>query len=143
MTQQTKEKTIVIKSSTLDIGGVQSVIVSQVSILQEIGYRVIVVLDRKVVDYTLPKETRIKVLPESPKKKALAWKRILDESTVEAYFDHSILYNRDWVEYNAIAQQLGIRSIAWIHNAFVRPILDFSTQNIFLDKNIDIKWYGV
>lgn len=138
MTQQTKEKTIVIKSSTLDIGGVQSVIVSQVSILQEIGYRVIVVLDRKVVDYTLPKETRIKVLPESPKKKALAWKRILDESTVEAYFDHSILYNRDWVEYNAIAQQLGIRSIAWIHNAFVRPILDFSTQNIFLDKNIDI-----
>lgn len=128
---------VIIKYPSMDIGGVQSVIVSQIKFLQAAKYEIILVLDKNVIDYSLPEKVKVEILPDDFDEKIKRWKSILKQNRIDTYIDHGILYEQSWTKFSEIARQLGVHSIGWIHNSFVRPILDFSTQNIFLDENVD------
>lgn len=130
------QKVITIKYPTMNIGGVQSVIVSQIRFLQAAQYKIILVLDENVVDYSLPNKVKVEILPTDFDAQIAKWKSILKKNNVDTYIDHSILYNQSWITFNEAAKQLKVKSIGWIHNSFVRPMLDFTTQNVFLDENV-------
>ena len=130
------QKTIVIKFSSMDIGGIQSVIVSQIGFLMKAGYKTILVLDNDIIDYILPKGLRVEILPVGFDEKLDQWRSILKKYNADTYIDHGILYDQSWPRFNEIAKQLEIKSIGWIHSAFHRPVLDFSTQGVFLDSHI-------
>lgn len=120
----------------MDIGGIQSVIVSQIGFLIAAGYQIILVLDNNTIDYILPKGLKIEILPVEFDEKLDQWRSILKRYKVDTYIDHGILYDQSWPRFNEIAKQLEIKSIGWIHSAFHRPVLDFSTQGVFLDSHI-------
>jgi len=131
------KKTIFIKYPNLAVGGVQSVIAAQMSILTKADYEVILVLNDDNVSYPLPVGAHLEILRGNAQNRLDAWSNLLKVFNPSSYIDHSILYRRDWPEYANRARACGVQSVAWLHSYLARSILEFNTNLSFIHENWD------
>lgn len=122
---------IIIKSYDLGYGGLQNVVLSQLYILEKLGYKLILVLQEDNVKHPLPKSVTVEILTNT----ARQLPQILENNKVELIIDHQVLYApASEGEVAKIAKRYGVHSIAWIHNAWIRPVLDGNLNNRYLQE---------
>lgn len=132
-------RSVLLVSATLTTGGVSGVLLSQARFLLAAGYRVTIAARRAGSDLSeLPAGAEFVEVEGSGLVARLdAWADICRRFDVDVVIDHQILYSRDWPAYALMARGVGARTIGWIHNFGLRPILDQKTLSSFLATHLN------
>lgn len=134
-------RSVLLHTAHLDTGGLQSVLLEQVSTLVAAGYRVtIAVLRPATRQIDLPAGVTIELVNGGTVARIDRWLEICREHSVDLIIDHHILYNESWAWYALAALSAGIPTIGWIHNFALRPIFDASRRTSFLTTHLRLLW---
>lgn len=133
-------RTILLFTWNLKSGGVQGVLVSQAKHLVDAGYRVVIgVGTPRGRVHELPEGVDLVVVAgRSLGEKLETLQRICRDYRVDYMIDHFILYYDNWPFYALLTETLGVKTIGWIHNFALRPLLDFNHRTAYLRRYLPL-----
>lgn len=132
-------RNVLVMTAHLDTGGLQFVLLDQVSRLTRMGYNVTIAVFRPTNRaITLPPDVDVVVLDGSRQVHIDQMIKTLDRYDIDLVIDHHILYNErwPWLALTALAQ--GVPTIGWLHNFALRPVFDRTTRGSFIAQHARI-----
>lgn len=119
--------------TSLTVGGVSSVVISQARYLQNSGYKVTILVHKDEVDCEVPDGIEVISVDASYRiDKLNTFMSVIKNNNIDAIINHSILYNTTWAPYMTIANIFGLKTIGWIHSFSLRNAHDLNLKSSYL-----------
>lgn len=131
---------IMLRTGNLRTGGVQGVVVAQAQHLLAAGFRVTIAVDSPGgINFDIPDEIPVRVIEGRALSERLSsFTALCDSLSIDVVIDHHVFYNDVWPYFAIAAGALGVRTIAWIHNFALRPLLDGNDRIPFLREYLPL-----
>lgn len=130
---------VLLTTDVLTAAGASNVLLAQVNVLLDSGYRVTIATHRTGSDYTLvPDGATLVEIAGTFRQRLHAWVELCGRDEVDVVIDHRILSSRDWPAYTLAAQASQIPTIGWIDDFAGRTVYDGDELQSLLKRNLNV-----